>query len=177
MNRNAKHSVLAILAVVVIFFAAWFVAFHAWRTALYPTGEHLAEASRSANIWSIVFAAGVASFVANLVIWWRGDAGMKSVYLVLCVLGTIVPYSQLIPFVAEHGLDAREFVAQLFATRIAAFFALDVVVSAVALFVFVRAEGARRGMNHLWAPVAATLLVGVSLGLPLFLYMRESQAS
>jgi hypothetical protein len=28
-------------------------------------------------------------------------------------------------------------------------------------------------MGHLWAPIAANLAVGVSLGLPLFLYLRE----
>lgn len=99
----------------------------------------------------------------------------KNIYLALCVLGTIVPYSQFVPFIAEHGLDARQFIAQMFATRIAAFFALDVIISAVVLFVFVRAEGTRRGMKRLWAPVVATLLVGVSLRLPLFLYMRETQ--
>ena len=28
-------------------------------------------------------------------------------------------------------------------------------------------------MSGLWVPIAANLLVGVSLGLPLFLYLRE----
>ena len=37
----------------------------------------------------------------------------------------------------------------------------------------VLSEGRRLGMKHLWLPVAANLTVGVSLGLPLFLYMRE----
>ena len=36
-------------------------------------------------------------------------------------------------------------------------------------------EGRRARVRHLWAPVAATLAVGVSLGLPLFLYMRETE--
>jgi len=34
-------------------------------------------------------------------------------------------------------------------------------------------EGRRAGVRHLWAPIAANLVVGVSLGLPLFLYLRE----
>jgi len=99
----------------------------------------------------------------------------KHRYLILCVLGAVVPYTQFLPFLREHGLDARLFVAQLWATRIAAFFALDVIVSAVVLFTFVRVEGRRAGMKHLWAPIVATLLVGVSLGLPLFLYLREGR--
>ena len=97
----------------------------------------------------------------------------KSAYLWLCALGIVLPYAQLVPFLREHGLDGRLIVEQLFATRIGAFFGMDVVVSAVVLFVFVAAEGRRLGMRHLWAPIAAVLTVGVSLGLPLFLYMRE----
>jgi hypothetical protein len=41
------------------------------------------------------------------------------------------------------------------------------------LWVFVFAEGGRLGMRHLWLPVVGSLLFGVSLGLPLFLYMRQ----
>lgn len=99
----------------------------------------------------------------------------KTIYLLLCMLGTVLPYSQLVPFVREHGLDVRLLVEQLFANRIGAFFGLDVVVSALVVFVMVWVEGRRAEMRHLWAPIVATLLVGVSLGLPLFLYLREER--
>jgi predicted exporter len=88
----------------------------------------------------------------------------------------VLPYSQLVPFVREHGLDMRLFFDQLFATRISAFFALDVIVSAVVLWTFVFVEGRRRGVKRLWMPIAASLIVGVSLALPLFLYLREARA-
>jgi uncharacterized protein DUF2834 len=97
----------------------------------------------------------------------------KAIYLLLCVAGTILPYSQLVPFVSENGLDLRLFVEQLFATRIGAFFGWDVIVSSVVLWVFVLVDGRRAGMRGLWAPIMANLAVGVSLGFPLFLYMRE----
>lgn len=97
----------------------------------------------------------------------------KSVYLVLCVAGTVLPYSQFVPFVMEHGMDMRLFIEQLFANRISGFFGWDVIVSSVVLWVMVAVEGRRAGVKHLWAPIAANLAVGVSLGLPLFLYMRE----
>jgi len=97
----------------------------------------------------------------------------KSLYLLLCVAGTLLPYSQFIPFLQEHGLDLRLFVEQLFATRIGGFFGLDVIVSSVVLWVMVAVEGGRAGMSRLWLPIVANLTVGVSLGLPLFLYMRE----
>ena len=101
----------------------------------------------------------------------------KTIYLALCVLGAVVPYSQFVPWVAQHGLDISLFVRELFANRISAFFALDVIISAVALIGFVRREGAQLKIKRLWLPVLATLLVGVSLGLPLFLYMREASES
>jgi hypothetical protein len=97
----------------------------------------------------------------------------RTVYLWLCILGTVLPYSQFVPFLAEHGLDMRLFVGQLFANRIGAFFGLDVLVSSLVLWVFVFVDGRRDRVRHLWAPIAANLAVGVSLGLPLFLYLRE----
>jgi hypothetical protein len=50
---------------------------------------------------------------------------------------------------------------------------MDVFVSAAALLVFSFAEGSRLGVRGRWLPAVAALAVGVSLGLPLFLYMRE----
>lgn len=97
----------------------------------------------------------------------------KGIYLGLCVAGTVLPYSQFLPFLREHGLDVRLFFEQLFANRISSFFAWDVIVSALVLWVLVIVEGRRAGVRGLWAPIAASLAVGVSLGLPLFLYQRE----
>ena len=97
----------------------------------------------------------------------------RYIYLVLCVVGVVLPYWQFVPWFLDHGLDISLFVQQLFANRIGAFFGLDVLVSSVVLWIFVFSEGRRLGMRRLWAPVIGTLLVGVSLGLPLFLYMRQ----
>jgi hypothetical protein len=98
---------------------------------------------------------------------------IQYLYLLLAILGVVLPYSQLTPFLREHGFDLRLLVEQLFANRISAFFGLDVVISSVVLWVFVFVEGRRRKLRHLWLPVVGSLVVGVSLGLPLFLYMRE----
>jgi hypothetical protein len=97
----------------------------------------------------------------------------RYVYLVLCVVGVVLPYWQFVPWFLDHGLDIPLFLQQLFANHIGAFFGLDVVVSSLVLWIFVFVEGGRLGMRRLWVPVMGTLLVGVSLGLPLFLYMRQ----
>jgi len=97
----------------------------------------------------------------------------KTLYLVLCLAGVLIPYWQFVPWVLQHGLNLTLFVRELFANRIGAFFGMDVVVSAVALLVFSRIEGARLELRRRWIVIVAVLTVGVSLGLPVFLYMRE----
>jgi hypothetical protein len=99
----------------------------------------------------------------------------KTLYLGLCIAGTILPYSQLIPFLREHGLDIRLIFEQLFSNPIGGFFGLDVIVSSVVLWVLILTEGRRLGVKHLWSPIAASLVVGVSLGLPLYLYLRDKE--
>ena len=100
---------------------------------------------------------------------------VKQLYLALCVAGTVLPCWQFLPFLRDHGLDLPLFFQQLFATPVSGFFGMDVIVSSVVLWVFVLREGRRAGVRHLWAPIAANLVVGVSLGLPLFLYLREQR--
>ncbi len=100
---------------------------------------------------------------------------VKVIYLLLCVLGFVLPYCQLVPFILEHGLDINMFFEQLFANKISGFFGMDVIVSSLVLWTFVFWEGTRLKMQNLWVYIACNVLVGVSLGLPLFLFMRERQ--
>ncbi len=98
----------------------------------------------------------------------------KHIYLLLAIAGLVLPYMQFVPWVLEHGLDMRLFVAQLFASRISAFFGMDVLVPAAVVVVFLWAERSRLG-NRLWIPLVALVTVGVSLALPLALYLREDR--
>jgi len=97
----------------------------------------------------------------------------KTIYLALCFIGAALPYWQFVPWVMQHGMNLPLFVRELFVNRISAFFGMDVLVSAVVLVVFMRVESARLNIRWRWLPVLAVLTVGVSLGLPMFLYMRE----
>ena len=97
----------------------------------------------------------------------------RHVYLILCIAGAVIPNLQLVPWILEHGLHLRLMIQELFANRISAFFGLDVIVSAVVVIAFVCVERARRALRLWWLPILATLCVGVALGLPLALYLRE----
>jgi len=70
-------------------------------------------------------------------------------------------------------LDPALFFHELFANRIGGFFGMDVLISAIVLILFVQVEGRRLGIHRLWIPIVGTLVVGVSLGLPLFLYLPQ----
>ena len=94
-------------------------------------------------------------------------------YLVCSVLGLLLPFSQLVPWLLEHGLNVTLFLRELFANRISAFFATDVIVSAIVLIWFIQTEGKRLRVSFLWLPTLGTLFVGVSFGFPLFLFLRQ----
>ena len=99
---------------------------------------------------------------------------MVRFYALMCVLGTALPYAALIAWSVEHGgLHPTAMLAEVLGSRLSTFAWLDVLVSAVVLIAFVRHEGRRLSLAMLWAPIVATCLVGVSLGLPLFLLLRE----
>ena len=100
---------------------------------------------------------------------------MKTFYAILCVLGIALPFWQFIPWLMDNGLDIPLLVKEAAQLRIGAFAWLDVIVSAIVLVGFIIAEGRWLNMKYVWLPVVGTCTVGVSLGLPLFLLLREMQ--
>jgi len=95
----------------------------------------------------------------------------KNTYLGLAVIGLVLPYSQFIPFLMENGFDVALLLTQITSSRIAAFGWLDVAVSAVVLVIMVLDD--RENMRNWWLPLFATFTVGVSCGLPLYMYLKK----
>ena len=91
--------------------------------------------------------------------------------LALFAVGVVVPYAAFVPWLLAHGPDAALFAENMFQGRIAAFFSLDVLVSALVL-IAAAVQAHRNGGHGLIAVIAATLLIGVSAGLPLYFYYR-----
>ncbi|ESP92546.1 MULTISPECIES: DUF2834 domain-containing protein [Pseudoalteromonas] len=98
---------------------------------------------------------------------------IKYVYGVLCILGIVLPFSMLIPWVSENGLSVVKLYTQISEDQISSFAWLDVLISAFTLIAFILYEGKLLKMTKLWLPVMGTMAVGVSFGLPLFLLMRQ----
>ena len=98
---------------------------------------------------------------------------LRRFYLGLCFLGLLIPNAAFWPWLVAHGLNPQLFVRDVFANGVSTFFGLDVLLSALAVTGFVLIEGKRLGLSRRWLPIVATFVVGVSLGLPLFLYQRQ----
>lgn len=99
-------------------------------------------------------------------------AAMQVIYILLCIAGAALPLSQFVPWLSAHGLNVPLLVQQATSSHIAAFAWADVLISGIAVVVFMLAESRRLAMRRLWLPLSC-LVVGPSLALPLFLFMRE----
>jgi len=100
---------------------------------------------------------------------------MKRVYLILAIAGLVLPYYYFVSFLVANGLNVRLFFQELFATKIAAFFAVDLLLSCVVFVRFLRQEATRHQIGTSWFYLVVMLTVGLSCALPLFLYARESR--
>ncbi|MDY0194316.1 MAG: DUF2834 domain-containing protein [Aliarcobacter butzleri] len=98
---------------------------------------------------------------------------MKKLYLLLAIIGFILPLWQFISWLLEFGVDVPLMFHTIVEDKLSLFAWLDVIISATVLVVFVLYEGRKQSMSRLWIPIAGTLCVGVSFGLPLFLFLRE----
>ena len=102
---------------------------------------------------------------------------MRWFYLVMMVVGTVVPWVFFGGFFATEGLDLPLFVTSLFRGGAAAGFTADVLLSIVVFPVWSSTDAQRLGVRRWWLVVPASCLVGLSLSLPLYLYLRETHHS
>jgi hypothetical protein len=97
----------------------------------------------------------------------------KNIYLILSVIGFLAPYYFFLQLPGENGFDFPLFIQPLFANNFMKGVAMDLTVSVVVFWVFIFAEANKLHMKNSWLYLLATLLVGLSFALPLFLYFRE----
>jgi hypothetical protein len=96
----------------------------------------------------------------------------STLYLLLAIPGFIVPWLFLFGFLASGEATPSLFVISMFANPVAGAVSADLLISALVFFVFLFFEGRRLRMNNLWLYPLLTMGIGLSFGLPLFLYAR-----
>lgn len=98
---------------------------------------------------------------------------MKNAYLVLAVMGAIVPYIFFIGFFAESGVGLGAFIGALFVNGAAAGFSADLLITSGVfwLFMFTRSAGPAP-----WLYIVLNLTIGLSCALPAYLYTITKRA-
>ncbi len=97
---------------------------------------------------------------------------LRMTYLALALLGALWPMARLWPWLMQNGADPAALIAAWTATPANAALFTDIALSATAFSLWVIAETrVRRNWPALWA-IPATFLIGLSCGLPLYLFLR-----
>jgi hypothetical protein len=99
----------------------------------------------------------------------------KNIYLLLAIPGFVAPYYFFLQLPGENGFDLAQLIQPMFANNLLSGVAMDLMVAVIVFWVYVFAEANKLQMKNPWLYVLATLLVGLSFALPLFLYCRERQ--
>lgn len=98
---------------------------------------------------------------------------MKIFYLIMAVIGTVIPWIFFGSFFALNGFDILIFVESLFVNGAAGGFSVDVMLSILVFWVWAWGDAKREAVDRWWIIVPAGCLVGLSLALPLYMYLRE----
>ena len=97
----------------------------------------------------------------------------KSIYLALALIGLFAPYCFFFKFLNANGPNIALLLNQLFANNISTFFAVDLIVAIVVFWIYMISEANKLQMKNWWLYILASLTVGLSFAMPLFLYFRE----
>lgn len=91
----------------------------------------------------------------------------------MTVAGTVIPYAFFIPWVLEHDFNILLLFVQNTETVAGRFFTADLVLTGLALVIYILVRERRRHVPCYGLALLGTLLVGISCGLPLYYYLEE----
>jgi len=101
---------------------------------------------------------------------------LRMCYLALAVIGAYLPMSYFIAWFNEHGYSLTKMAEAWHANDASSGLVWDLTIAAVALTIWMFAESYVR--KDYWVAVLCTLstwCIGVSCGLPLYLFLRTRQ--
>jgi len=96
----------------------------------------------------------------------------EKVYLLLAIVGTLAPGILGAPYLLEHGYSPTHMMSAIFSSPVSAMVGINVMIGCLTLAVLMHTEGRELGIKT-WLPIAAISVIGISSGLPLYLYLRE----
>ena len=93
---------------------------------------------------------------------------MKKVFFVLCVLGVVLPYYQLILFLNGSNPTYEFFISEIYSSNPVSMITWDITIAYVSFLTFLIYKRINDGLSIYKYLLAS--LIGFSLALPLYLY-------
>ena len=100
------------------------------------------------------------------------------IYLLLAVLGAILPWKANLEFIAEGGgqaFDLARFIADANSTAASRSLSADLLVGASAVTLWICVEGPRQKIKGWWLAIPLSFGVAFACAAPIFLFLRERQ--
>lgn len=98
---------------------------------------------------------------------------LRILFLVLAIWGTIHPMAYFLQWFGEHGFDLGAMVQAWHVNSATSGLVWDLTIAAIALTVFIVVETVTRRDWAGLVAIPATFCIGVSCGLPLYLFLRS----
>ena len=100
---------------------------------------------------------------------------LKTTYLILALLGAVIPIAFFGNFFAAQGIDLFVFIEALFVNGAAGGFTADLLISSFVFWIYMfsnQSEGPKP-----WAFIAINLCIGLSCALPAYLWAKTRSLS
>ena len=100
---------------------------------------------------------------------------LKWVYLLLAILGAVLPTLSNIEFIRSYGpyFDIKLFIELANNNPASQSLSRDLLVGSSAVFLWIISESKRLEMKNLWIVILTTFTIAFAFSAPLFLYFRE----
>ena len=100
---------------------------------------------------------------------------LKWVYLLLAILGAVLPTLENIEFAKIYGpaFDIQLFIELANNNPASQSLSRDLFIGSSAVFVWIISESKRLEMKNLWIVILTTFTIAFAFSAPLFLYLRE----
>ena len=99
---------------------------------------------------------------------------LKNIYLILAVIGAVIPVYFFLQHFAAAGYGLLDFIAGVFATPASSGFGADLLISSFVFWVYMFSQD--KNSPKPWPYILMNLLIGLSCALPAYLYTRARRS-
>ncbi len=95
---------------------------------------------------------------------------LKNIYLILAVIGAVIPVYFFLQHFAAAGYGLMDFIAGVFATPASSGFGADLLISSLVFWIYMFSQD--ENSPKPWLYILMNLFIGLSCALPAYLYTR-----